>query len=114
MGQSLRETPAYSLLTRGAGDSRVPGLFGRDLLVGYASTGRGLDPADLTVLVGTPTEVAFAAADEQLMRNLALLALAALLAFGTLGGADPLRRRPAARRQRRLPEVHPEATWNPF
>lgn len=83
IGMSMPESRIVKaiLAHQGVGTAEAPGADGSPRLFSFAPLGRTPQGADAYVSIGIPTAVAFADADRTLVRNLAGLALVAVLAL---------------------------------
>jgi HAMP domain-containing protein len=82
IGGTVRNQPELeSVLTAREGTGRRVGPDGRPVLLGFATSEVGAPAAQVHVIIGIPEDVAFSAADRQLVRGMGLVAGAALLAM---------------------------------
>jgi signal transduction histidine kinase len=78
IGQVLQEAPLIkAILTHREGTAELPGADGVQRLYAFTQV-QGTSNADLYVSIGIPTEVAFAAAHQRLVRNLVTVGLITL------------------------------------
>jgi hypothetical protein len=106
VGRSARGEPVVRAVIDGEkGTAQARGLDGVDRFFGFTPLPRPSRATPVYVTAGIPTTRALAPAREELVRDLAAVALIAVFAVvaGTLGG-DRLIERPAARRERELRE----------
>ncbi|MBI3247514.1 MAG: HAMP domain-containing protein [Deltaproteobacteria bacterium] len=81
LGQTLPQAPLIkAILTQGEGTAKIPGIDSVEHLYAFTQVREAADVV-MYVSIGIPTEVAFAAAHQRLVRNLNVLGVMLLLIF---------------------------------
>ncbi|MBI3802081.1 MAG: HAMP domain-containing protein [Deltaproteobacteria bacterium] len=82
VGKVLPEIPIIkAMLTQGEGTAEIPGVDGNRYLYAFTQVG-GAPEIGMYVSIGIPTQVAFAVANQHLVRNLTALGVVTLLILG--------------------------------